>query len=212
MRLTTPCFGIQAVILALSSVVSGLAQTPAPQKPITLDEAIHLAEANEPMFAAAIAESRVTALQSKDAKAALLPSVIFHNQYLYTESNHVKSSSGTVAASQSLPVFIANNTVHEYVSQGVVNEIIGLAPVAAVHLADATAARDRAELEISRRGLVSTVVQLYYGVRAGNQKLAVAQRALDEANRFVDITEKRESGSEAAHSDVLKDRDVLSSR
>ena len=212
MRLTTPCFGIQAVILALSSVVSGLAQTPAPQKPITLDEAIHLAEANEPMFAAAVAESRVTALQSKDAKAALLPSVIFHNQYLYTESNHVKSSSGTVAASQSLPVFIANNTVHEYVSQGVVNEIIGLAPVAAVHLADATAARARAELEISRRGLVSTVVQLYYGVRAGNQKLAVAQRALDEANRFVDITEKRESGREAAHSDVLKARLVQQQR
>ena len=200
------------MILALSSVVSGLAQTPAPQKPITLDEAIHLAEANEPMFAAAVAESRVTALQSKDAKAALLPSVIFHNQYLYTESNHVKSSSGTVAASQSLPVFIANNTVHEYVSQGVVNEIIGLAPVAAVHLADATAARARAELEISRRGLVSTVVQLYYGVRAGNQKLAVAQRALDEANRFVDITEKRESGREAAHSDVLKARLVQQQR
>jgi outer membrane protein TolC len=190
------------LLLAIFLAGRGLAQAPTQQKPVTLDEAIHLAEANEPAFAAAVAESRSTALERKNAEAALLPSITAHNQYLFTESNHTRSSTGGV--NQSLPIFIANNTVHEYLNQGMVNETVGLAGVAAVRLADANAARARAELEIARRGLVSAVVQLFFGVRAGSEKLTVAQRALDEANRFVDITEKRESGREAAHSDVIK--------
>ena len=91
----------------------------------------------------------------------------YHNQYLFTESNHTKGATSQGGFSQSLPVFIANNAVHEYTSQGTVNETFGLAGVAAVHLADANAARARAELEIARRGLVSTVVGLYYNVRGG---------------------------------------------
>ncbi len=197
---------IAGLLLAFSCNALAVAQTSPQQKAITLDDAIRLAEANEPSFAGAMAESRVAALQRWDAKAALLPSVTAHNQYLYTESNHAKSSSSQGGSNQSLPLFIANNSVHEYINQGSVNETIGLAGVAAVRLADANAARAKAELEIARRGLVSTVVQLYYDVRAGGEKLAVAQRALDEANRFVDITEKRESGREAAHADVIKAR------
>ncbi|MGA7813176.1 TolC family protein, partial [Caballeronia sp.] len=56
------------------------------------------------------------------------------------------------------------------------------------------------------RGLVQTVVGLYYGSGAANEKFAVAQRALDEANRFLDITMKRENAREAAHADVVKAR------
>ncbi len=204
MRLNLSGFGVAGLLLAISCVVPDFAQAPAQQNSLTLDDALHLAEANEPSFAAAVAESRVAALERKDAKAALLPSVAFHNQYLYTQSNHTKSTTNSGGSSQSLPIFIANNTVHEYINQGVANETIGLAGVAAVRLADANAARAQAELEIARRGLVGTVVQLFYDVRAGGAKLAVAQRALDEANHFVDITEKRESGREAAHSDVIK--------
>jgi outer membrane protein TolC len=206
MRLITQGMRIAGLLLTLSCNMLGIGQEPALQKPITLDDAIRLAEANEPSFAAAVAESRVASLQRRDAEAGLLPSITAHNQYLYTESNHVKSSTGQGGSNQSLPIFIANNTVHEYINQGSVNETIGLAGVAAVRLADANAARARAELEIARRGLVSTVVQLYYNVRAGGEKLAVAQRALDEANRFLDITDKRESGREAAHADVIKAR------
>jgi outer membrane protein TolC len=206
MRLIVQGMRIAGLLLAFSCNMPGIGQESTPQRPITLDDAIRLAEANEPSFAAAVAESRVASLQRRDAQAGLLPSVTAHNQYLYTESNHTKSSASQGGSNQSPPVFIANNTVHEYVSQGAVNETIGLAGVAAVRLANANAARARAELEIARRGLVSTVVQLYYNVRAGSEKLAVAQRALDEANHFVDITDKRESGREAAHSDVIKAR------
>jgi outer membrane protein TolC len=204
---------ITVFLLGFALLVGG-AQTLSPNSPapLTVDDAIKLAEANEPSFAAALAESRAISLESKDAKAALLPSVIYHNQYLYTESNHTRATNTQGGSSQSLPVFIANNTVHEYISQGTVNETVGLAGIAGVRLADANAARARAELEIAHRGLVSTVVGLYYNVRSGAERLAIAQRAVDEANRFVDVTEKRETAGESAHADVIKARLGLQQR
>jgi outer membrane protein TolC len=193
------------LLMGLVQLVMGKTQAPSPKAAatVTLDDAIRLAETNEPSFAAAAAESRAAALERKDAKAGLLPSVVFHNQYLFTQSNGSFTTSDSGHA-QSLPKFIANNAVHEYTSQASVNETIGLAGNAAVFLAEANAARAQAEAEIARRGLVATVVGLYYAVRSGGERLAVAQRALEEANRFVDITQKRESAGEAAHADVIK--------
>lgn len=162
---------------------------------ITLDEAIKRAQANEPAFAASVAESNATALDPSIARAALLPGVIYHNQFLYTKGNGTASNT---------PLFIANNGVHEYISQGSVTETLGVAQVAAVKLADAGAARAKAEMEIARRGLVGTVVALYFGSLAADQKLAVAQRAADEAASFTDLTTKRETAREVAHADVVK--------
>lgn len=186
--------------------MSAQVQPAKPNTPISLDEAIRLAEANEPTFAAALAEGRATALERKDARAALLPSATYHNQYLFTESNRTQATTTQGGLNQSLPVFIANNAIHEYYSQGSADEKIGLAQIGAVKLADANAARAEAELEVARRGLVQTVVGLYYGSGAANQKVLVAQRALDEANSFLDITTKREDAREAAHADVIKAR------
>lgn len=177
-----------------------------PNAPISLDEAIRRAETNEPAFAAAAAEGRATALERKDARAALLPSATYHNQYLFTQSNHTHAVTTQGGLNESLPVFIANNAVHEYYSQGSANETIGLAQIGAIRLADANAARAQAELEVARRGLVQTVVGLYYGSGAASQKVIIAQAALDEANSFLDITTKRENAREAAHADVVKAR------
>ena len=121
----------------------GDAQAPPAKAPatLTLEEAIRLAQANEPAFAAAAADSQATALERKDAKTGLLPSVVYHNQYLFTQSNHTYAATVEGGHLQSLPVFIANNAVHEYYSQASVNETLGLAGRAAVRLADANAAR-----------------------------------------------------------------------
>ncbi len=197
-------------VLAVWMITGGQAASRAqtaglpPTTNITLNEAIRRAEANEPAFAVAAAEQRATALERKDARAALLPSASYHNQFLFTESNKSQAATKQGGFSQSLPVFIANNAVHEYYTQGVVNETVGFAGVAAVRLADAAAAVASAELEIVRRGLVATVVNLYYSVSAGDERVAIAQRALGEADRFVDVTQKREAGREAAHADVIK--------
>ena len=161
---------------------------------ITLDEALARARANEPIFAAELAASRTAALDRSIARSALLPSVIYHNQYLYTQPN----------GSHSGVSFVANNGVHEYVSQALVNETIGLAQLTAVSRASADAAIASAELEISRRGLNATVAQLFYGVTTSQTKVAVEQRATREAQDFVKQTQLREDAREAAHADVMK--------
>lgn len=172
---------------------------------ITVQEAIHRAEANEPSYAAAMAARQTAKLDRSIARAGLLPSVDFHNQYLYTQPNGVSSQGASGgAASQPGFKFIANNAVHEYASQGVVNETLGLGQMAELKRADAAAAVAAAELEIARRGLVATVTGLFYGALAAHRKLEIARQAENEAADFVSLTSKREQQRESAHADVVK--------
>lgn|SRR5579871_159556 len=198
--------------LALSLLLAGggseyaLAQaattstSPATTVSISLNDAIQRAQANEPAFAAIAAETKATQLDRSIAKAALLPSVDYHNQFLYTQPNGEVTQVGGQAA----PRFIANNAVHEYTSQATVNETLGLQGVAGVQRASAASARAAAELEVARRGLVSAVVGLYFGVLASERKLTVAQRAAGEADAFTNLAQKREAAREVAHADVVK--------
>jgi outer membrane protein TolC len=201
---------LAVAVLLSAGAVPGHAQQPDASVPpptipiITLDEAIHRAQANEPAFAASVAESNAVSLDRSIARAALLPGAVYHNQALYTQPNGEQNQAGQGVGSQPSPRFIANNAVREYASQGVVNETIGLAQIAEVKRADAAAALAQAQLEVARRGLVETVVNLYYGSVAADQKLVVAKRASSEADAFADLTSKREAAREAAHADVIK--------
>jgi outer membrane protein TolC len=170
---------------------------------ITLTQAIDKARANEPAFAAAVAASKVTGLDRSIARAGLLPTVTYHNSYLYTQPNGATNSAGSTG-SQAAPKFIANNAVREYASQALVTETLGLQQFNAVSLASAQAAVAKAELEVARRGLVATVVGLYYGVSSSAAKLVVAQRAAQEAANFTKQTTLRETAREVAHADVVK--------
>ena len=171
---------------------------------IILEEAIRRAELNEPAFAAARAESGAAGQERWIARAGMLPSAVYHNQALYTQANGAQNQAGQGVGAQQSPKFIANNAVHEYASQGVINETAGLGQMASIRRADAEAARAKAELEIARRGLVATVTSLYYGVAATENKLAIAERARAEASEFTSLTGKRENAREAAHADVVK--------
>jgi len=192
--------------IAVSAQGGGVAASDGAQagKVLTLDQAIALATQNEPAFAAAQAEMFAARLDRTNARVAMLPTATYHNQALYTEPNGVASSRIGQTANAPSPAFIANNAVREYASQGVFNETVGFSKVGAMKLADANALRAEAELEIARRGLVSTVVALYYDTGASAEKAAIAQQALTEADGFLDITQKRESAGESAHADVLK--------
>lgn len=175
---------------------------------LTLADAIAQAEKNQPAFAAAVAANKSAMLDRSIARAGLLPSVVYHNQYLYTEGARGATGSANASAGQvssaGIPRFIANNSVHEYTSQGTVTETIGAQGFNAVARASAAAAVANAELEIARRGLVATVVGLYYGSQAADRKVAVAQRAASEAADFTANTMKREEAREVAHADVVK--------
>jgi outer membrane protein len=182
-----------------------------PSQAITLDQALSLARANEPVFAAAVAASKTSQLDRSIARAALLPSVVYHNQYLYTQPNGALNQAGSTGT-QAAPRFIANNTVHEYASQGVVTETIGLAQYSALARAGAAAAIASAELEISRRGLTSTVIELFYNSNASQERIVIQQRATNEAADFVKQTQQREIAREVAHADVIKAQLTLQQR
>jgi outer membrane protein TolC len=171
---------------------------------ITLPQAIDRAQGNDPNVAAAGADAKATALDRSISHAALLPNAVYHNQYLYTQGTGGKGTLLAGSTQTPAPIFIANNAVHEYTSQAAVTETVGLKSVADVRLADATAARAAAEYEIAQRGLVATVVVLYYNLTASEHKVAVAQRASNEAAGFTDLTSKREAAREVAHADVVK--------
>src|SRR5450631_276945 len=190
----------QATVQADSQDPSANSQTVV----ITLEEAIHRAEANEPTYASAKADSSAARLDRSIARAGLLPDAVYHNQALYSQPNGQQNQAGQGVGSQPSPRFIANNAVREYASQGVINETASLGQVAAVRRADAASAFASAELEISRRGLVAAVTGLYFGLAAADHKLAIAERGQAEAAEFTKLTEEREAAREAAHADAVK--------
>jgi outer membrane protein TolC len=168
--------------------------SPAPPL-VTLQDALDAAKKNFPEFLAAQAEVGIARQDKVQARAAMLPSVSYTNEYLYTEGR-----GGDV------PRFIANNAVHEYVSQANAHEALDLGggQFAAYRRAAANVALARAKAEIATRGLVVTVVQNYYGLVVAQRKYATAQAAATEADRFLNISQKLEQGGEVAHSDVIK--------
>jgi outer membrane protein TolC len=162
---------------------------------LTLRDALERARANSPQFQSALTDLGVAHQDVVQSRAALLPNVNYNMQYLYTQGNGIASN---------LPIFIANNGVHEYIAQGNVHQMLSAQTYAEYRRTAAAEAVARARSEIAARGLVVTVVQAYYGFLVGQRKYATEQRAAAEAEHFLSISQKLEKGGEVAHSDVLK--------
>jgi outer membrane protein TolC len=193
--LKRPCIPTLLLLLALPGAAGLWAQpqtAPASQA-ITLSAALQMAKANNVQFRAAQADAALAKEDRVQARASLLPSVNYNNQFLYTEGN------GTPTAR-----FLANNGVHEYVSQGNAHQVLSLQQFADYRKSNAMAALARARAEVASRGLVVTVVRSYYAVLAASRKHANAESAAGEAARFLSLSQKLENGGEVAHSDVLK--------
>jgi len=161
---------------------------------VTLQDALALARKNSTQFQAAQTDAGIARQDRYQAAAALFPGVNYTTQALTTQSNGPGNGVR----------YIANNSVHEYVSQGNVHETLDLASVSSFRRASAAAAASRARAEIASRGLVVTVVQSFYSVAAAQQKLLSAQKAADEGERFLKLTQDLERGGEVAHADVIK--------
>src|SRR6266852_275564 len=177
-------------------------QGPAPAAPIrlTLQDALDRARKNSTQYQAALTSAGLAREDRTQARDALLPSVAYNNSAIYTQG-----TGATQAKNTGFPaVFIANNAVHEYISQANIHEAIDVAAVAGWRRASAAAAVARAQAEIASRGLVVTVVQGFYNVAAAQHKLETAKRGADEGDRFLKITQELEHGGEVAHSDVIK--------
>ncbi len=187
--------------------------TPASGAPvtITLQDALQRARTNDPQYRSAITDLGLAHEDRVQARAGLLPDVNYNNSFIYTQgtgplpaSCATSSATGTVGCPTSK--FIANNGVHEYISQADVHQALSLTNVADYRRSAAALALARAKAEIATRGLVVTVTQAYYGLVVAQRKYATAQRAATEAAHFLDISQKLENGGEVAHADVIKAR------
>jgi len=174
---------------------------------ITLQDALQRARVNDPQYRSAVTDLGVAKEDRVQSRAALLPDVNYNTSYIYTQGTGalpVSCATSTLGCPTSK--FIANNGVHEYISQADVREAVSLTNFADYRRSAAALAQARAKAEIARRGLVVTVTQSYYSLVVAQRKYSTAQRASAEAARFLDISQKLENGGEVAHADVIKAR------
>jgi outer membrane protein TolC len=172
---------------------------------ITLQDALQRARQNSPEYRASVMDLGLAREDRVQARAGLFPDVNYNTSYLYTQGTGPRAPNcqSTVVGCPEFR-FIANNSVHEYVSQANVHEAISLTNFADYRRSSALLAQARARTEIASRGLVVTVTQVYYGLVVAERKYANEQRAASEAARFLDISQKLEKGGEVAHADVIK--------
>jgi outer membrane protein TolC len=192
------CTGFAQVDSA-HSVPPSIQESPTTGAPltITLQDALQRAKVNDPQYrSAAVTDLGVAREDRVQARAGLLPNVNYNTSFIYTQGTGVPS----------VAKFIANNGVHEYISQADVHQAFSLTNFADYRRSSALLAQARAKAEIASRGLVVTVTQAYYGLVVAQRKYATAQRADAEAARFLDISVKLENGGEVAHADAIKAR------
>jgi len=101
---------------AVAASTKDAQQAAAPAVRLTLEDAIARARKNSTQFQAAQTDAAIARQDRSLAAAALLPSVTYNNQAIYTQGN----GPGTTVR------YIANNAVHEYISQADVHESIDL--------------------------------------------------------------------------------------
>src|ERR1017187_6052047 len=177
--------------LTLALPCGAFAQTPTPVLTLTLQEAMERARANSQQLLSADIAARMAREDKVQAKAALLPSVNWENGFSYTQSNGPDNSL----------TFVPNDGPRIYTNLA---DVHAPGKRADYQMAIASEAIARAKVEIAARGLTAVVVQNFYGTAVAQRHFNNARRSLQEAQQFVDITQKLEAGGEAAHSDVIK--------
>jgi outer membrane protein TolC len=200
-------FFSRARTFLISAIVACCAWTShlgAQQRPAAIDlkNALELARSNSRQLQSAALDVSLAREDRHQARAALLPSVNYFNQAIYTQGNGTESG-----------IFISNDGVHVYNSQAQVHqEIFSPEKVSEYRRTIAAQSLAAAKKDIVERGLVATVVESFYTAVAAQRKIANSQRAQEEARRFVEITRRLEKGGEVAHADVLKSQLVLQQR
>ena len=169
--------------------------------PISLDDALRLANAQASAFQQAGLNEKIAAEDVKQAQAAFLPRVSIATDYIYT-SPLIGGTPGT-RREQS---FIANNAINEY--QALLNVAGDLDLSGKLR---ATLARNRALLaaahagtEVARRALAQAVVESYYGLALASAQRRAAEQNLAAAEEFERVTSLLLSGGEVAPVDLTR--------
>jgi outer membrane protein TolC len=173
---------------------AGAGQT-APPVTLTLHDALEQARKYDLTYASAMTDAKLAHEDRVQGRAAHLPQVSFTTQELLTKGNGVLPSGR----------YVTNDGIHVYRAWGVVHQDLSPAVLLPGYShAPAAEAMAKARAEIARRGLTVTVTKNYYALVVAQRKYAMAQQAFEQARQFLKISNEREQGGEAAHSDVIK--------
>lgn len=163
---------------------------------VTLKDAIERAQKNDAGFLGATADAKDAHEDRVQAKAALLPSVGTHFEYLGTEGHGILPT-GRFVTQDGVHVYRLWGTIHQDLSPGT---YLGTA----YRRTGAAEALAKAKLEIAQRGLGATVTKNYYALVVSQRKYATAQASLQQAQNFLDLSSATERAGQAPHSDVIK--------
>ena len=196
----TPAAGASPSVATPSSVPLAPQATQA-SNPLSLEEALRLANAQASSFQQATLNERIAAEDVRQAQAAFLPKVSAPLSYVYTSP-----ALGLNPNEPRMQSFIANNAISEY--EAFVN-VAGDFDVAGK--LRATLAKNRALLaaahagtDVARRALVQAVIEAYYSLALAIAERAGAEQNLAAAEEFERITSLLVSGGEVAPVDLIR--------
>ena len=178
-----------------------LARQASALNPLTLEEALRLANTQASSFQQATLNERIAIEDVRQAQAAFLPKVSAPLSYIYT-TPVIGAPPGTPREQS----FIANNAISEY--QAFVN-VEGDFDIAGK--LRATLAKNRALLaaahagtDVARRALVQAVVEAYFGLALAIAERIGAEQNLGAAEEFQRITTLLVNGGEVAPIDLTR--------
>ncbi|HKC88328.1 MAG TPA: TolC family protein [Blastocatellia bacterium] len=211
-------YALAGSLLVLCAVVSRQAQvaaplpspSPTPQTissslpavtPITLDEALRLANTQASTYQSAILNESIAAEDVKQAQAAFKPKVNAPLNYIYTSP-----AIGLPPGEPRAQSFIANNAIGEYEALANVSGDLDVAGKLRATLAKnrALLAAAHAGTEVARRALAQAVIEAYYGLALAIAQHRAAEGNLAAAEEFQRITALLLNGGEVAPVDLTR--------
>lgn len=218
-RLTTPkvipltvIFGFvclltaQTQMLAQAQTVQSSQVTPAPASPsqtnpLTLDDALRLANAQASSFQTAVLSESVASEDVKQAQAAFLPKVTAPLGYIYNSP-----AIGLPPGEPRAPSFIASDAISAYEAFLNVSGDFDIAGKlrATLERNRALLAAAHAGTEVARRALAQAVIESYYGLALASAQRQAAEATLASAEEFEHITSILLSGGEVASVDLTR--------
>lgn len=198
-----------ALIVLVSTSASARAQTPSPPPPqtiaaaapLTLDEALRLANAQASVYQSAILNERIAGEDVRQAQAAFLPKVSAPLNYIYTSP-----AIGLPPGEPRTQSLIANNAINEYEALTNVTGDFDVAGKlrATLRKNRALLAAAHAGTDVAKRALAQAVIEAYYGLALAIAQHRAAEGNLAAAEEFERITALLLSGGEVAQVDLTR--------
>jgi outer membrane protein TolC len=171
------------------------------QTPLSLDDALRLANAQASTFQTAAINERIAAEDVRQARAAFLPKVTTPLSYLYTSP-----ALGLPPGEPRGPSFVSADGIG--VTDALVNvsgdfDIAGRLRASLVR-SRALMAAAHAGTEAAKRALAQAVIEAYYGLALASAQRSAAEGNLAAAEEFERTTSLLLSGGEVASVDVTR--------